>query len=209
MKRKLKEWIKEGFIGVIIMAMFMLSLLGGQIIRLSNEKKKAYQVSYSNRIVDGKIYRAPLETSSMEKVDMEILQVSEEPSGVEVPSYIIKITEDVGSSYDISPEFLQAVIWRESRFNEKAVNKSGTCFGLMQISIKWHSHRMENGENILDPEVNIRIGAEYLSELFNKYKDPALVLMIYQGNSRAFENGYISGYAQDILDVAEELEGNK
>ena len=48
-----------------------------------------------------------------------------------------------------------------------------------------------------------------LLELFEKYEDPALVLMIYHGESKAqqkYDNGQISSYAKKILDRACELE---
>lgn len=199
---KIKEWIKECLIGIMIVAMFTLSLLGGQIIRLSKEEKKAYRVPENSQVISGKIDR---EISSLEKTDMEVLQAAEE-NVLEVPEYIIQITEKVGRSYNISPEFLQAMAWRESRFDPDAVNKAGTCFGLMQVSTKWHGHRLGNGEDIMDPGTNIRVAAEYLQELFERYKDPAIVLMIYNGDSHWKKEGYISSYATDILELASVLE---
>ena len=56
---------------------------------------------------------------------------------------------------------------------------------------------------------NILVAADYLSELFTKYKEPSLVLDIYNGNSNAMRNydcGVISDYAGDILDRTAELE---
>lgn len=204
MKHKTKEWIKEGLIGTMIVAMFTLSILGGQIIRLSREEKNAYRVPENRREVSGRINR---ETSSLEKKDTELVQAVEE-NVLEVPEYIIQITEKVGQAYDISPEFLQAIAWRESRFNSDAVNKAGTCFGLMQVSTKWHGHRLEKGEDIMDPEVNIRVAAEYLAELFERYTDPDIVLMMYNGDRNALKDGYRSGYAEDVMELAERLEGN-
>ena len=81
----------------------------------------------------------------------------------------------------------------------------------MQISERWHTGRMEEigADDIWSETDNIHIGANYLHELFNRYEDVALVLMVYNGESDAVEkaeNGYISDYARKILDRSAELE---
>lgn len=56
---------------------------------------------------------------------------------------------------------------------------------------------------------NILTAADYLAELFQKYQDTALVLDIYNGNSKAmynYENGIVSSYAGKILERTAELE---
>nr|DAG52234.1 MAG TPA: hypothetical protein [Caudoviricetes sp.] len=116
---------------------------------------------------------------------------------------------EYGEMYDICPELLMAMIEAESSGNPKAEN--GDCKGLMQISEKWHTGRMEDigAEDIWSETDNIHIGANYLYELFNRYEDVALVLMVYNGESDAVEkaeNGYISDYARKILDRSAELE---
>lgn len=110
------------------------------------------------------------------------------------------------------PELVQAVIETESNWDPEARN--GDCIGLMQISEKWHRDRMERlgVEELMDPYDNILVGVDYLAELFRWYKDPAMVLMLYNGDSRAWkfwETGEISEYAARILDRAAELEGKK
>lgn len=116
---------------------------------------------------------------------------------------------EYGEMYDICPELLMAMIEAESSGNPRAEN--GDCKGLMQISERWHTVRMtEIGVNDIWSETdNIHIGANYLHELFNRYEDVALVLMVYNGESDAVEkaeNGYISDYARKILDRSAELE---
>lgn len=116
---------------------------------------------------------------------------------------------EYGEMYDICPELLMAMIEAESSGNPKAEN--GDCKGLMQISERWHTGRMEEigADDIWSETDNIHIGANYLHELFNRYEDVALVLMIYNGESDAAEkaeNGYISDYARKILDRSAELE---
>lgn len=120
--------------------------------------------------------------------------------------------EYVCEQKDICPELVQAIIETESNWDQEARN--GDCVGLMQISEKWHQDRMERlgVTDLTDPYDNILVGVDYLAELFRRYEDPAMVLMLYNGDSRAWkfwETGEMSKYAAKILERAEELEGKK
>lgn len=117
--------------------------------------------------------------------------------------------EDYGLAYGISQELIEAIIETESKGNPKAENKG--CIGLMQVSARWHSDRMERlgVTNLYDERENVRVGTDYLAELFQEYEDPCLVLDIYNGNSKAmyyYEKGIVSPYADKILTRAAELE---
>ena len=112
---------------------------------------------------------------------------------------------------DICPELVQALIETESNWDPEARN--GDCIGLMQISEDWHQDRMEKYgvTDLTDPYDNILLGVDYLAELFRHYEDPAMVLMVYNGDSRAWdywETGEMSEYAAKILERAAELERN-
>lgn len=109
----------------------------------------------------------------------------------------------------ICPELIQAMIERESRWNPEAVN--GDCIGLMQISEHWHRERMERlgVTDLFDPYDNILVGVDYMAELFEKYEDPGMVLMVYNGDIRAKDlqtTGNLSEYAEWILTRSAELE---
>lgn len=98
----------------------------------------------------------------------------------------------------ICPELVQAIIETESNWDPEARN--GDCVGLMQISEKWHQDRMERlgVTDLTDPYDNILVGVDYLQELTRRYVDQAMVLMIYNGDSRAWkfwETGEMSEYA--------------
>ena len=110
---------------------------------------------------------------------------------------------------DICPEFVEAIIERESRWDPRAVN--GDCIGLMQISERWHRERMQElgVKNLKDPLDNILVGVDYLRELFERYEDPGVVLMVYNGDSRAKDlqaTEKLSKYAEWILNRSAELE---
>lgn len=109
----------------------------------------------------------------------------------------------------ICPELIEATIERESRWNPNAVN--GDCKGLMQISERWHRERMERlgVTDLFDPYDNILVGVDYMAELFEKYEDDGMVLMVYNGDSRAKDlqaTGNLSEYAEWILTRSAELE---
>lgn len=117
--------------------------------------------------------------------------------------------EQIGSQYNICPELLMAVIETESSGQAYATN--GNCIGLMQVSSRYHGGRMQKlgVSNLYEEYDNILTAADYLEELFQKYKEPSLVLDMYNGNSKAmynYENGILSTYADKILTRARELE---
>lgn len=129
----------------------------------------------------------------------------------EIPEDIQRMAEYIGYEYGISPEFLEAVAYQESRFNPEVKSADGSCIGLMQVNPKWHKERMNRlgVTDLTDAQSNMMVAADYLSYLFNKYEDPGVVLMKYNGDSRTeayAQNGKLSGYAQEILDRAEEYE---
>ncbi len=91
----------------------------------------------------------------------------------------------------LSPALLAAVIDQESKFDTNAESKSG-AIGLMQltpatakgIAIRTGGSAFRTAD-LYDPEINIRYGSWYLSNLFQKYGDERLVLAAYnagQGN---------------------------
>ena len=94
-------------------------------------------------------------------------------------------------NYDLDPAFLAAVIYAESKFDASARSDSG-AIGLMQltpetakgIALRTGGHRFRVSD-LDDPEINVRYGAWYLRNLFQKYHDERLVLAAYnagQGN---------------------------
>lgn len=128
----------------------------------------------------------------------------------EIPEEIAEMAEEIGEQYNICPELLQAVAWKESRCRADAMN--GDCTGLMQIAPKWHQERMERlgVTNLMNPWENMLTSADYLAELAERYEDVAVALMVYNGDSGAEEvlagTGEISEYAEDILMLSAQLE---
>lgn len=122
----------------------------------------------------------------------------------------IEACVEYGEEYNICPELLIAIAEKESGGNAESTNSE--CKGIMQVAEKWHKERMEKLgiTDIYDTRSNIHVAADYLNELFERYSDVAVVLMIYNGDSNAkkFAEGKvgISKYAENILKRSEELE---
>lgn len=112
----------------------------------------------------------------------------------------------------ISPAIVIAIIDRESDFSANAVGDDGESFGLMQIYQSCHTDRIERLgiTNLLEPKQNVKVGIDYLLELFSENPEPAWVLNAYNGG-RAYANRKLSAgedteYSVDILDRAVVLE---
>ena len=88
---------------------------------------------------------------------------------------------EICSQYNMEPEFVQGLVYQESRYDIYAKNQS--CVGLMQINTYYHADRAKRLgiTDFYDPYSNILLGVDYLSELSNRYKDPRMVLRVYKG----------------------------
>lgn len=121
-----------------------------------------------------------------------------------------ELAEEIGTEYAICPELLQILAFHESSYKEDAENDG--CIGLMQIDPKWHEKRMEELgiTDLHDPEQNMWCAADYLAELAGKYEDIGMALMVYTGNSGAWEyyrtGEGLSEYVEELLRESEQLE---
>lgn len=84
--------------------------------------------------------------------------------------FILKLSDKNG----LSPEEICSIIQEESNWNCYAVSKKG-CIGLMQLNPIYH----QSERNLYNPHENIKIGASYLRELYNKYSKPEIVYAAY------------------------------
>ena len=91
----------------------------------------------------------------------------------------LSIYERYGKQYGISPKLLKAIAKVESGEQPGIVGDDGESVGLFQIQPKWHAQRLKEGETLYDPEVNIRVACEILTELMGKYGTLDEVLTAY------------------------------
>lgn len=210
----MKKWLKRNALSILI-GCLIGALAGWGHIRSAQEwQEQKRQLAEEAREYDREV---ELERARWAEIENEEIAYATEMEKINL--YDPDIPEDIqdaawkyGEEYNICPEFLIAVAKRESEFNPEAVN--GSCVGLMQMSLKWHTDRMERcqvtEEEMWTVDGSMHVAADYLAELFEKYEDAALVLMIYNGDSRAelFAQGgcSMSSYASDILTYSRELE---
>ena len=93
------------------------------------------------------------------------------------------LIQEKAYKYNIEPELLKAVIWKESRFQADQVGGKGEI-GLMQLLkpaitdwAKATHNDIPSDKDLFKPEVNIEIGAWYLGWCYNRFAD-------YNSNSR-------------------------
>ena len=135
-----------------------------------------------------------------------ILILSSHVQAAEIPEDIRIYCEEEGAKNNVAPAFLEGLAYCESGFDDHAVNKAGTCFGLCQIYKKFHIARMERlgVTDIYDRWGNIAVAADLLGELFEEYEDPGMVLLVYGGASEKTKQKYtntgkLPKWAQRIL----------
>lgn len=133
-------------------------------------------------------------------------------AGTYLSEEIQKIANEVAEEYCICPELVLAIIEAESSGRVDVVNKLG-CTGLMQINPKAHSDRIERLDitDLTDAEQNIRVGCDYLLELFAEFGDLYPVLAAYHGGeySQTLKDALQGKYSKYVISVsarAEQLE---
>ena len=180
---------------------FIVGILVGAFIILGAahmNSKEPVEPVYG--IIEG---RQVVEEVSFEwKSDMEVDFV---PLDVPMDEEMQEFVYYLSNEHNIDFPFVMALINQESSFREDVV--SGTNdFGLMQINEVNHRrlYKTLGVTDFLDPYENIRSGVFILGQLFEKYQDPAKVLMAYNmgetGASRLWNKGiYSTDYVEDIL----------
>jgi len=88
-----------------------------------------------------------------------------------------------GREFSVDPLLILAVMAVESRYNPVAESSMG-AMGLMQVIPRYHPEKLleHGGEDaLLDPEVNIRVGAEILREYLGRFGETEAALQKYAG----------------------------
>jgi soluble lytic murein transglycosylase-like protein len=109
-----------------------------------------------------------------------------------------------GGAHSVDPLLILAVMAVESRYNPVAESAVGAK-GLMQIIPKYHLEKLldHGGEDsLLDPQVNIMVGAKILREYQRRLGDTEAALQMYAG---AFDEP-TSTYANKVLAEKARLE---
>ena len=126
----------------------------------------------------------------------------------EVPADIQELAEEVGEEFNICPELLEAIAYKESRFDESV--QSGNYYGLMQVNVRVHSKRIRDmgykSKDMFEARPCMRVAAAYLHDLFNQYEEADLVLACYSGSLNTYLKYGYSGYGDYVLGLSWEYE---
>ena len=194
----MKKWLKRNALSILIGCLIGALAGLGHIKSAQEWQEQKRQLAEEAREYDKEVELERARWAEIESEEMRDDVMQEEIAYAaemeKINLYDPDIPEDIqdaawkyGEQYNICPEFLIAVAKRESEFNPEAVN--GSCVGLMQVSLKWHTDRMERcqvtEEEMWTVDGSMHVAADYLAELFDEYEDAALVLMIYSVDSDA------------------------
>jgi soluble lytic murein transglycosylase-like protein len=95
----------------------------------------------------------------------------------------VAIAYRAGEQHRVDPLLILAVMAIESRYNPVAESVVGAR-GLMQVIPKYHPEKLDahGGEEVLlEPEVNILVGAQILREYQRRFGDTETALQVYAG----------------------------
>lgn len=108
--------------------------------------------------------------------------------------------DKMAKRYGLDSRIIKALIEEESGWLASAEGDNGQSVGLMQIQERWHKERMKRlgVTNLYNPEENVTVGCDILSELLNKYGNYKDALSVY--NSGNTKDG--QAYAERILSAA-------
>lgn len=132
---------------------------------------------------------------------------------VKLPEEIEQSCTYYASLYGLAPEFVEGIIWVESRGIKDVRN--GSCIGICQINLDSQKDRLYSSMELVgtddpyDYDAQIRTCCSLLYDLYwisaDEVEDLIYVTAAYNGQSKARENsekGIISSYSQKVLDVA-------
>jgi soluble lytic murein transglycosylase-like protein len=95
----------------------------------------------------------------------------------------VELAYRAGAEHRVDPLLILAVMAIESRYNPVAESVMGAR-GLMQVIPKYHPEKLEphgGDQALLEPAVNIRVGAQILREYQRRFGDTETALQMYAG----------------------------
>lgn len=98
------------------------------------------------------------------------------------PNKYSNYVETYSEEYNVDKNLVYAIIKQESNFDEEASSKKG-AIGLMQLMTGTADEIADeleiNNANVYNPEINIKFGTKYLSDLLTRYKNEKIAIVAY------------------------------
>lgn len=122
-----------------------------------------------------------------------------------------EFVEQYADKYNVDKYLIFAVIKVESNFEEKAISNAGAK-GLMQIIDTTATEiaemidiNLEDENSLLNPKINVELGAKYISILSSKYDNINLAMAAYNAGSgnvdKWIEQGILKEDGSDIENI--------
>jgi soluble lytic murein transglycosylase-like protein len=191
------------FVGVLAVAGFALQPLQRNLA--SAAALAAEPFAGSSVVAAGTIQALPVETvrEREQRLVTEFIAKRYRVSEAAVATYVAHAYQ-AGDQHSVDPLLILAVMAVESRYNPVAESNMGAK-GLMQVIPKWHLEKlMEHGgeQAVLEPAVNIEVGARILREYYGRVGDLQSALQMYNG---AFDSP-TAHYSQKVFAEKARLE---
>jgi len=153
--------------------------------------------------------KAPQVRVEAKEIEMDDAKPFDLPLEASLQRFIIRLGEETG----VGPKIILGVICVESSYNADSIGDDGHSFGLMQVQRRWHEERIArlNVMDLLNPYDNVRVGINYLSELYEKYGDIEMALVAYNaGPTGAWEHWfskglYTSEYSRKVMEASKNI----
>ena len=184
---------------IIPVLIISLAVLSGIRTVHAQEISQAADIERNQAVIDQRV------TWNRQEKEIEDAKDDLDSMGVPetVPTDIADICEQAGNHFNISPEMLMAIAWKESHFDPTAEN--GDCKGLMQVNVNVHSDKIKlYGGDWSDSRTSIYAAAMLISELTERgYDDLGSIMSMYHGEGTP--NAY-SSYTQDVGRISADYE---
>lgn len=144
-------------------------------------------------VAEGRLAAAVPQPAALQPVSQAVLQQEQKALAEfiakrwriaeEAASRFVSIAYRAGRMHSVDPVLILAVIAIESGYNPVAQSVMGAK-GLMQVIPRFHLEKLSGHggeEAVLDPEVNIHVGAQILREYSRRLRDEQLALQMYAG----------------------------
>jgi soluble lytic murein transglycosylase-like protein len=172
-----------------LLALIGLAAVGALVLPVGGDAGRTLSVFGQDAFGDSPIVAiaaidAPLETplEREQRVITEFIAKRYRVSDAAVANYVAAAYR-AGEQYSLDPLLILAVMAVESRYNPVAESLVGAK-GLMQVIPKYHLDKLvdHGGEDaLLEPEVNIQVGAQILREYQRRFRDTETALQMYAG----------------------------
>ena len=111
--------------------------------------------------------------------------------------HVVRASYEEARRNRLDPLLVVAIIAIESRFNPFAQSSMGAQ-GLMQVIPQYHPEKFDaDGESMLDPRTNIRVGVRVLREYIARGGNEVNGLRLYSGSSDENDTGYATKVAAE------------